>query len=305
PASTLSSLLKCEAANTQTNSDRLFELASMSTALARIVARNPSIPPELLRELSAMHDIKTRLYVTANPNTPKDILLQLGRSFPKQLLRNPVFSLLLLENPNLLPDLLGEMPLNTLQDLLKLEGMPGYVLEKFATHPDVWVRAAVALNFNTPISVIEELTNDRDVVRQSVANNPNAPKSILKQLAKDLNWFVRQAVASNPSTHRNTLEELSWDNHWHIRVAVASNPNTPTRILENFRWDNDRGMCQALAQNPHTPAKILEQLAFTQDVDIRREVAKNQNTPVSVLEQLVRDKNFSVCFFRRNPSFNH
>ncbi len=303
PASTLSSLLKCEAANAHTNSDRLCELASMSTALARIVAKNPSTSPELLRELSTTQDIKTRLYVAANPNTPKDILLILGRSFPEQLIRNPIISLLLLENPNLLPDLLNEMPLNTLQDCLKLEGMPAYVLEKFATHPDVWVRAAVAFNSNTPISVIEELASDQDAVRQSVANNSNTPPILLKQLAKDKSWFVRQAVASNPNTPKNTLEELSWDNHWHIRVAIASNPNTPTRILENFRWKNDRGMCQALAQNPHTPVKILEQLALTQDLDIRREVAQNYSTPVSVLEQLVRNNDFFVSCFRRNPNF--
>jgi hypothetical protein len=304
PPSTLGSLLKCEAANQNTSSDRLAELASLTTALARIVAQNLSATPELLKKLGAMRDVKTRLYVTANPNTPAHVLLKLGRSFPEQLLRNPRFSLLLLEKPNLLPDFLDEMPLNTLQELLKLEGLPVRVLEKFAKHQDVWVRAAIAFNSNTPVTLLEELASDREAVRQSVAHNPNTPRSILEELAKDINWLVRQAVASNSNTPGSTLEELSWDNQWHIRVAVASNPNTPTQILENFRWDNDRGMRQALAQNPSTPAQILEQLACDNDLEIRREVAKNPNTPVSVLEQWVRDQDFAVCLFRRHPSFN-
>lgn len=288
PASMLTHLLKCEAASEQTSSNRLCELASMSTALARIVAKNPNATPELLKNLSVTLDIKTRLYVTANPSTPADVLLKLGNSFPEQLLRNPVFSFLLLEHPHLLPNLLDEMPLNTLQDILKLEGMPIHILEKFAQHQDVWVRAAIAFNAHTPITILEELAKDQDVIRQSVAYNSNAPRNLLKMLAKDINWLVRQAVAQNPNTPQNTLQELSGDNQWHIRVAVASNPNTPTRILETFRWDNDGGMRQALAQNPNTPAKILEQLLWDNDFEIRRDIAKNPNTPVSVLEQLVR-----------------
>jgi pentose-5-phosphate-3-epimerase len=295
--------LQLEAANEKNSCDRLTELATQNTTLARIVAQNPSATPELLRQLSTARDIKTRLYVTANPHTPRDVLLKLGRSFPEQLLRNPVFSFLLLENPSLLSDLLDEMPLNTLQDILKFEGLPAYVLQKFARHHDVWVRAAIAFNPNTPVTLLEELAIDRDVVRQSAAHNLNTPRSILEKLAKDISWLVRQAVAANPSTPHNTLEELSWDNQWHIRVAIASNPNTPTRILETFRWDNDWGMRQALAQNPNTPVRILEQLALDKDFEIRRDVAKNPSTPLSAIEELIRNQDFTVCFYRRQPNF--
>ena len=289
--------LELEAANEKTSSDRLTELASVTTDLARIIAKNPSATPELLRKLSASCDFTTRLHVTLNPNTPTDILLELGRSFPEQLLRNPRYPLLLQENPNLLA--------GTLQNLLKLEGLPVYVLEKFAKHQNVWVRAEIAINANTPVTILEELARDRDTVRQSVAHNLNAPKSILQELAKDINWRVRQAVASNPNTAENTLEELSWDNQWHIRVAVASNPSTPTRILDNFRWDNDRGMRQALAQNPNTPTAILKQLAFDKDFEIRQDVGRNPNIPMSVLETLVRDREFAVCFLYRNMSLKY
>lgn len=286
--------LELEAANEKTSSDRLTELASITTDLARIIAKNPSATPKLLIKLSASCDFTTRLHVTLNPNTPTGVLLELGRAFPEQLLRNPRYPLLLQENPNLLA--------GTLQNLLKLEGLPTYVLEKFAKHHNVWVRAEIAINSNTPATILEELAMDRDPIRQSVAHNLNAPKSILKELAKDINWRVRQAVASNPNTPENTLEELSWDNQWHIRVAVASNRSTPTQILNNFRWDNDRGMRQALAQNPNTPTTILKKLAFDQDFEIRQDVARNPHTPMSVLEALVRDREFAVCFLYRNMS---
>lgn len=89
-----------EAASESTSCDRLFELALACTDLARLVA-NHSAPPELLHELGDSRDLRTRENVATNPNTPTEILLNLGAEFPEQLLGNPVFFLLLLENLNL------------------------------------------------------------------------------------------------------------------------------------------------------------------------------------------------------------
>lgn len=50
------------------------------------------------------------LILATNPNTPTEVLLNLGAEFPEQLLDNPVFFLLLLENLNLVE----QMPVTTL-----------------------------------------------------------------------------------------------------------------------------------------------------------------------------------------------
>ena len=50
------------------------------------------------------------LNLATNPNTPTEVLLNLGAEFPEQLLDNPVFFLLLLENLNLVE----QMPVTTL-----------------------------------------------------------------------------------------------------------------------------------------------------------------------------------------------
>ena len=75
--------------------------------------------PERLREL-AEQNVKLARIVASNPNTPRETLLELGTEFPEELLKNPVFDLLLLENPNLL----AQMPESTLKSLVKLEIMP-------------------------------------------------------------------------------------------------------------------------------------------------------------------------------------
>jgi hypothetical protein len=107
--------LQLEAVNEKTSSDRLYELAQISTPLAQLVAQNSCTAPELLRELGNSSDVTTHQHVAANPNTPTEVLLKLGSKFPQQLLDNPIFSLLLLENPNLV----NEMPISTLISLLK------------------------------------------------------------------------------------------------------------------------------------------------------------------------------------------
>lgn len=64
--------------------------------------------------------MEIRAAVAKNPNTPTNVLMELGADFPKQFLENPAFSLLQLENPNL-PAL---MPSGTVQSLIKQEEVP-------------------------------------------------------------------------------------------------------------------------------------------------------------------------------------
>ena len=87
---------------------------------ARLVAAESTTNPEILRELALFDDEKTREAVVSNANTPPEVLVQLGEEFPAQFLDNPVFPLLLLENPNFI----RELPLNTLRSILTRENCP-------------------------------------------------------------------------------------------------------------------------------------------------------------------------------------
>lgn len=91
-----------QAADENTSPEQLRMLVAQSIEILRLVANNPSADPELLRELASNAFAKILEGVASNPNTPTDVLFDLGQRFPGQLLNNPVFSLLMLENPNLL-----------------------------------------------------------------------------------------------------------------------------------------------------------------------------------------------------------
>ncbi|MDJ0532220.1 MAG: hypothetical protein QNJ70_06930 [Xenococcaceae cyanobacterium MO_207.B15] len=109
-----------EAQQETTSPQRLGELALLSDTLAQIVAENIATPPELLSQLGSHSSEAVKKAVVSNPNTPTQTLFELGAYFPQELLENPVFNLLTLENCNFVKDI----PLKTLNiSLLKDLGM--------------------------------------------------------------------------------------------------------------------------------------------------------------------------------------
>lgn len=145
-----------EATSEETAKKRLRELAAISIELTRVVARNVNSEPELLRDLAVSEDAEVRQGVAGNPNTPTDILWKLGEEFPEELLENPLFSLLLLENPNLFE----EIPCETLCNLLVLENVPISFLEWGAKHDDE-VTLSLTINPKTPKKILN-LIGKRD-----------------------------------------------------------------------------------------------------------------------------------------------
>lgn len=99
-----------QAADPNTSPEQLRVLVNQAIETLILIAQHPNATSETLQQLAdvsysepwsnsykAVHEA-----VASNPNTPIDVLFYLGMRFPKQLLNNPVFSLLILENPNFL-----------------------------------------------------------------------------------------------------------------------------------------------------------------------------------------------------------
>ncbi|MCD8487257.1 MAG: hypothetical protein LRZ84_11145, partial [Desertifilum sp.] len=130
----------------------------MAIALLEQLASNPNTPPEKLRELATCEDIAIRQLVVANPNTPTEVLWRLGKLFPAQLLENPLLPLLFLENPNLI----AQIPDETLLRLFELETVPDYLYQRL-TQAKLNVRQAIALNPNTTRHWLELLATDQNI----------------------------------------------------------------------------------------------------------------------------------------------
>ncbi|MDB9511198.1 hypothetical protein PN499_08390 [Kamptonema animale CS-326] len=323
--------LQQQAIDVNTPSNRLIELASNSPELARLVALNPSTPRELLGELSYSKDSTTRKNVATNPNTSTEVLLNLVCEFPEQLVNNPTFSLLLLENPNLV----DIIPLNTLQSILNYDTLPVSFIERAINQLDEDTLLLLAENPKTTKEVLFQLVNsqyshvaeaarlhvklagemdsgwDRTAIEALLSSTIGGQEfgDFLEQLEK-INSLPEFAIESLPKNYsafkKNTgncttpaseLEYLAKDNNLWTQLFLANNPNTPTCVLQDLAKNNHVWLCQSLANNPNTPARVLQQLAKDNYRGVRQNVAKNPNTPENILKLLLSDSSESVRRF--------
>ena len=118
--------------NATCDSTVLSALAGVSVKADRVIARHANAASELLKQLSNSLDKQTRRNVVLNPQTPTAILLQLAPTFPGEFFLNPVFDLLLMENPNLL----FELPVGVLKNILKRPDCPDSFLHWAARYGD-------------------------------------------------------------------------------------------------------------------------------------------------------------------------
>ncbi|MEM9272218.1 MAG: hypothetical protein AAGA80_04525 [Cyanobacteria bacterium P01_F01_bin.143] len=286
--------LSKEARSENTSGDRLKELAALNDKLAQIVASNVSAPPELLAELINRKSKTIRKAVISNPNTPVETLFKLGvHYFPQELLNNPTFQLLYLENP----DSVKNIPFYTLHALLQIADIPpfllnyaqkGYqrqmVVEALAMHVVVagemshgWHEAAEQnakyqihyfnflgkLDFDFLSYFIEfvpqKIFKDKSF-RMALASNSKTPPEILEQLAQDQDSMVRAAVANKENLPSHLLKQLAKDEIRRVRSSVANNPNTPIEILKVLARDKEGSAYYQAVKNPRCNLKIRENI---------------------------------------------
>ena len=120
----------------------------MDTEQIRRQAQDENTAPEILSQLSTSEDYLTRQYVASNLNTPVEILENLGEKFPDEIIANPIFNLLLLENP--------ESKL-VLLSLARGSTTSEEKLNELANHHDINIREAVVKNSKTPANILDSI----------------------------------------------------------------------------------------------------------------------------------------------------
>ena len=278
------SSLEQEAVDEKTSGDRLKELATINLELARLVASNPSAPPELLRYLGTSYDKVTRRGVASNPNTPTNILLKLGEEFPKELLANSMLPLLYLENQNFIQ----EMPRLALRNLLTQDEVPIYILESASSHYSSDVLKLIAQHTNTPDSALEQIAakSRESSIGWCLVKRSGLSTRVLEKLAEHAAGEVLLYLAQHPNTPGSVLERIA-DQKWVVLLkAVARNPNTPLPILERLANDTDIKVKKVLAKHSHLNANIVAELALNHQLNAKGLLLQNRKISTSVLEQL-------------------
>jgi len=102
------------------DSSILEGFAFRSFKINRMVALHPNASAELLAKLAKSPDKLTRRNVVRNPQTSKEVLMDLAPTFPGEFFLNPAFDFLLMEDPNLL----FSLPVGVLKNILKRDDCP-------------------------------------------------------------------------------------------------------------------------------------------------------------------------------------
>jgi hypothetical protein len=264
----------------------------------------------VLQKLGSHSDATVRKWVTLHPNTPPRVLAKLATQFPEQLLDNPVFDVLPLENPNLL----NELPVGTRRSLLKREKCPVSFLEWLAQDDDEGVQLALAMNPNTPAHILQKLSQSgsskvANAAKRHVSypgasalekGNPNEAldialsqellsRSELKQARLLAAWLVAHGPpesGSVPSLARWVQKQL-----WR---ALSRLDCVPATACLQLATDPDRDIRQAVAEKPHTPGPALKFLSEESSPAIREAVARNRETPPQVLASLAGDESGAI-----------
>jgi hypothetical protein len=310
-----------EAANENTPSERLRELAKTSIELARIVAQNPAADADILQELGSYSDPIVRQNLVMNPNIPLSLLMVLAKQFPRHLFRNPAIDLLVLESPSLLVTAFDTVLCN----IIKRSIVPVPLLEYAAKSSLEIVKLAVTINSQTPKATLEYLASSHNLLVSGAAQMhinwddasyenweevaQQAINNVLKDCSEDFQDAIQQVAKINelrsdipkhllkfvPYRNRKAeydetivseLEKLAQSDKSGGLIA-AKHPKTPTYILEELLESCDRSIFYELASNPNTPVHVLEKLLQQPDLyELGRRIAWNPNLPLELLEEM-------------------
>ncbi|MBW4602403.1 MAG: hypothetical protein KME29_23270 [Calothrix sp. FI2-JRJ7] len=230
--------------------------------------------------------------------------------FPEEVLSNPVFPLLLLENPNLVE----QIPDKTLESFLKVDVVPDsfikWVVDR-KRQDDLLL--AITMNPKTSKEILDILINNQNITYEFF----HTYKHVIDSAKLHINWSDEIDVDWDEAAltkMQNTFfcrisidlaayyvglipESLIIKLSRYILVNLASNRNTPIHILKQigehlFLESNDNTIdnCTliALAQNPNTPLNLLEKLLGEVDTSssqaIREKLIYNPSISLTILQ---------------------
>jgi hypothetical protein len=291
----------------------MLDFNTTELSVRKAAATDALSSADLLTSLSHDPDFEVRRAVAGNPNTPTEVLLNLGKEFADEIVANPIFNILLLEDPESQFVRLSLARSSTISEA---------ALTQLSSIGNEEILCAIAQNPVTPLSILETLVHhppqlyeepewsDYDRIFASVAKNPNISVELLTELV-ERGGGVCYAIAQNPKTPPNFLEKFATWRNYDMQQALLQNPNTPASVLEILAGENHPKIEAGIKAHPNvseaaikivnfvrgrsgTPIEILERLAVDHRPQVRQLVAEHPSTSPTALEKLAQDKEQNI-----------
>ena len=273
--------LEQQSQDPNTSPNTLAELAKSSDSIIRCyVAKNPSLPVEVLIELVKDSDIQVRECALKNINF-SDL------EEHQQMLIAEEYKQMILGCYRLLLSKKETQEITIAHQLMAQRPDSSYALAQVLEKGDQNAKFIAARSNKTPIQVLQQLAKDTDeTVRSVVAENSKLPLSSLLELTQDSSLKVRSGLArkrSHKQTPVQVLERLANDESAQVRAQVAANLDTPVELLKMLANDQKSEVWRALTRNPNTPVDVLEFLGVEKGIVS----IWNTNTPGNALAKAV------------------
>jgi hypothetical protein len=273
----------------------------------REIAANPETDPAILLKLSGSRDRLTRKEVAGNPNTPVDVLWHLIRQYPYQVLENPLFLLIVLENPNWIM----EIPETDLHELLQQSSVPEAIVDAALHHTQSYIRGvaiqAAANNPKTSASRLEEVTLNHNLLYADVLQNPKIAEASLQRFATCNNDAIQEQLARYCLRHESLFaKSLSVKPQdilqWIVQDVVAGQkdelmfllltyPDLPPQFIPQLLVALPHKLHLRLAKSSEISGELLKLLTDyptyinSMKTRICQAIARNLNTPPEILDE--------------------
>lgn len=263
---------------------------------------NPTIPPEILREV--IHRDNPDLWegVAKNDQAPEDVLLHLiacehssirlaaskNLSFPKEILEK----ILSLTAGNSLT-----------QDRANSKVVIDEEWSSLFYQWGPWTRLLLADHHYAPVAWLRKLsrTSDEKILLR-LASNPNSPSDIVEMLAARQSITLRQAALRHPqaslilsvilrlsekadlSSDEPNQASAFTDEEWQYlvdigawtRMLVAQHTSAPLWVIDKLLRRRNVELLRLLARNPQVPHMMLQVFLQSGDVTMWRELSQNE-----------------------------
>ncbi len=252
----------------------------MYTEEQQHIAANPATDPKILKRLSKSGVDCLLEAVAGNPNTPIQVLWKLIKSFPHQVVNNPVFDLITLTDPNWIIGILAEDLLLIMQQ----PSIPDVIIKEGVKHDDYLVRKAAieaeAKKPQTPAKWLEEVTIYHGTLHQQVIEHPNITLDSLKKFATCQKISIQIETARYCLSDRDKLfNTLSLCQNDISDIIEAMIPN----ILDHDKVD----AMLILLRRPKIQRKYIKMFLGNLPCQLHLELAKDKNTSPEVLDELI------------------
>lgn len=280
-----------------------------SSRVVSALARNPNLPPEVMRTIMKRHSESVYVLreLAFNVNTPTDVLDSILSAVEKIVAANPQkmrgnSSAYTAHNIDQVVDAVlmnRNCDTQTLYSYSKKKRRRLYM--------ENVCYAGIIRNPNCPTDLLNTMVTAGDSARSVAAERETLPDETAQLLIRNGSAYTRRKYAERediPSTHLRMLwedikrrERAILDsfpenyNNEVVEEALLKNPHTPEDILYNAVRESRTRLVVA---NPACPRKIFL-FAFKQNkTPTLVAAAKNRNIPADLLEKLVNDRRATV-----------